>query len=54
MYTVYLATNPAVVLIGYDAVKEALVDRSDVFSDRGDLGLFEMLFKNFGKMLKTK
>ncbi|XP_040298464.1 cytochrome P450 2C8-like [Bufo bufo] len=48
VYTIYQVNIPAIVLIGYDAVKEALVDRSDAFSDRGDPGAAELFNKDFG------
>ncbi|XP_060114375.1 cytochrome P450 2F2-like [Heteronotia binoei] len=42
VYTIYLGSQPFVVLCGYQAVKEALVDRGEQFSDRGD---FPLLFR---------
>ncbi|XP_030074574.1 cytochrome P450 2F3 [Microcaecilia unicolor] len=36
VYTVYLGTEPSVVLHGYKAVKEALIDQGEEFSGRGE------------------
>ncbi|XP_071980846.1 cytochrome P450 2G1-like [Engystomops pustulosus] len=48
VYTIYLANLRTIVLIGYDAVKEALVDQGDVFNDRGDTGAIKFILKGFG------
>lgn len=48
IFTVHLGPKAAVVLHGYDAVKEALVDRADVFSNRAKVPIAELLFKDYG------
>ncbi|XP_040298463.1 cytochrome P450 2A4-like isoform X4 [Bufo bufo] len=48
VYTLYIGNLQVIVLIGYDAVKESLVDRSDAFSDRGYTGVGEFFSKDFG------
>ncbi|XP_053328549.1 cytochrome P450 2G1-like isoform X2 [Spea bombifrons] len=48
VYTLRFMGHDVVVLIGYDAVKEALVDHGDVFNDRGNMTVTDQFFKNSG------
>ncbi|XP_027733906.1 cytochrome P450 2H1-like [Empidonax traillii] len=48
VFTVHLGPRKAVVLYGYDVVKEALIDQGDDFSGRGTLPLIEKLFQGTG------
>ncbi|XP_077141721.1 cytochrome P450 2F3-like isoform X2 [Ranitomeya variabilis] len=40
VYTLYLGPKPGVVICGYTALKEALIDQNDVFGERGDYPVF--------------
>ncbi|XP_044210953.1 cytochrome P450 2F3-like [Thunnus albacares] len=46
--TVYLGRQRAVVLVGYDAVKEALVDQADDFTGRGPVPLLMKATRGYG------
>ncbi|XP_063794650.1 cytochrome P450 2A6-like [Pseudophryne corroboree] len=46
--TAYLGCRPYVVLSGYQAIKEALVDMGDAFLDRGNMPLVLRIFNNAG------
>nr|XP_007961826.2 cytochrome P450 2C20 [Chlorocebus sabaeus] len=48
VFTVYLGMNPVVVLHGYEAVKEALIDNAEEFSGRGILPISERITKGLG------
>uniref|UniRef100_A0A8D0LA19 unspecific monooxygenase n=1 Tax=Sphenodon punctatus TaxID=8508 RepID=A0A8D0LA19_SPHPU len=48
VFTIYLGTKPAVVLYGYKAVKEALIDQGDAFSGRGPIPIFDQIIEGKG------
>ncbi|XP_062996453.1 cytochrome P450 2A5-like isoform X2 [Elgaria multicarinata webbii] len=48
VYTIHLGPRRVVVLCGYDAVKEALVDQGEDFSGRGEQPTFDWLFQGYG------
>ncbi|XP_012889799.1 PREDICTED: cytochrome P450 2C5-like isoform X2 [Dipodomys ordii] len=48
VFTLYLGMKPTVVLHGYEAVKEALIDQGEEFSGRGRFPLAEKTSRNLG------
>lgn len=48
--TMYLGPQRTVILLGYDAVKEALVDQADDFSGRGPIPLLFKASKGYGNI----
>ncbi|KAM5140183.1 cytochrome P450 2C18-like isoform 15-T15 [Callospermophilus lateralis] len=53
VFTLYFGTRPTVVLHGYEAVKEALIDHGEVFSGRGSFHLVDRASKGLGIILTT-
>ncbi|KAM9323967.1 cytochrome P450 2C8-like [Gastrophryne carolinensis] len=53
VYTIYFGNLQAIVLIGYDPVKEALVDNGDSFADRGGFELTELFPKDLGILMSN-
>uniref|UniRef100_A0A8C6EXK5 unspecific monooxygenase n=1 Tax=Marmota marmota marmota TaxID=9994 RepID=A0A8C6EXK5_MARMA len=53
VFTVYLGLRPTVVLHGYEAVKEALIDHGEVFSGRGSFPVADRVTKGLGIILTT-
>ncbi|EPY77316.1 cytochrome P450 2A13-like isoform 1 [Camelus ferus] len=51
VFTVHLGSRRIVVLCGYEAVKEALLDQAEEFSGRGDQATFNWLFKGYGAFI---
>ncbi|XP_045710651.1 LOW QUALITY PROTEIN: cytochrome P450 2C21-like [Phyllostomus hastatus] len=48
VFTVYFGRKPTVVLYGYEAVKEALIDRAEEFSGRGSFPIIDNIFQGSG------
>ncbi|XP_051837816.1 cytochrome P450 2C23-like [Antechinus flavipes] len=48
VYTIYLGLQRVIILHGYEAVKEALIDQGDKFIYRKSLPIFEEVFKEYG------
>ncbi|KAM4852081.1 cytochrome P450 2C19-like [Thomomys bottae] len=48
VFTLYLGKKPSVVLYGYEAVKEALIDNGEEFSGRARFPLTEKVNRGFG------
>lgn len=53
VFTVYFGMNPTVVLYGYEAVKEALIDLGEDFSGRGRFPVFDRINKGFGVLFSN-
>uniref|UniRef100_A0A8D2DVK2 unspecific monooxygenase n=1 Tax=Sciurus vulgaris TaxID=55149 RepID=A0A8D2DVK2_SCIVU len=53
VFTLYLGMRPTVVLHGYEAVKEALIDHGEVFSGRGSYPMGDRVTKGLGIILST-
>ena len=49
VFTLYLGMKPTVVLHGYEAVKEALIDHGEEFAGRGNFPMAERVNKGHGK-----
>lgn len=54
MVTVYLGPQRTVVLVGYDAVKEALVDQADDFTGRGPLPFLLRATRGYGNAATSR
>lgn len=48
VFTVYLGMQPTVVLYGYEAVKEALIDHGEEFAGRGRFPVMDKIFHGLG------
>ncbi|XP_045710468.1 cytochrome P450 2C18-like [Phyllostomus hastatus] len=51
VFTVYFGRRPTVVLHGYEAVKDALIDREEEFSGRGSVPVVEKANKGQGRVV---
>ncbi|KAM5145959.1 cytochrome P450 2F3-like isoform 2-T2 [Mantella aurantiaca] len=48
VYTLYFGSKPIVVICGYEAVKEALIDQNDEFGARGKLATIDQFTRGYG------
>ncbi|XP_069489450.1 cytochrome P450 2A13-like isoform X2 [Ambystoma mexicanum] len=48
VFTLHLGMRRVVMLWGYDAVKEALVDQGEEFSGRGPVPIYQLVMKDYG------
>ncbi|ERE77455.1 cytochrome P450 2C29-like isoform 2, partial [Cricetulus griseus] len=48
VFTLYFGQQPTVVLHGYNAVKEALIDHGEEFSGRGRFPVLDKIFNGLG------
>uniref|UniRef100_A0A8C9Q4B6 Uncharacterized protein n=1 Tax=Spermophilus dauricus TaxID=99837 RepID=A0A8C9Q4B6_SPEDA len=51
VFTVHFGMKPTVVLCGYEAVKEALIDRAEEFSGRGSYPVIDHIFQGLGMIV---
>ncbi|XP_075463049.1 cytochrome P450 2G1-like isoform X2 [Ascaphus truei] len=53
VYTLYFGSRPVIILCGYQAVKEALIDQGDEFSGRGRLPTLDRIIQGYGVILSS-
>ncbi|MEE6508486.1 hypothetical protein FKM82_021269, partial [Ascaphus truei] len=53
VYTLYFGSRPVIILCGYKAVKEALIDQGDEFSGRGRLPTVDRIIQGYGVVLSS-
>ncbi|XP_059109460.1 cytochrome P450 2G1 [Peromyscus eremicus] len=53
VFTVYFGPRPVVILYGYEAMKEALIDQADDFSGRGEMPTIDKNFQGHGLALSS-
>ncbi|XP_063793895.1 cytochrome P450 2H2-like [Pseudophryne corroboree] len=51
VYMFHVANIQGVMIVGYETVKEALIDFGDIFADRGNLEIIRLLFKGYGVIM---
>ncbi|XP_073497635.1 cytochrome P450 2G1-like [Phyllobates terribilis] len=51
VYTIHFGSRPTVIVVGYHAVKQVLIDHGDIFLGRGTIPVFEKFYNNSGLTL---